>query len=61
MAEISVYPTIKLRPIVSYDRLRYSELTYDTSLHELDDILVLDGGEGFSFYPLAEIVGGNQQ
>ena len=60
MAEISVYLAIKLWPIVIYDRLRYSESADDTSLYELDDIIVFDGGEGFSFYPLTKIVGGNQ-
>ena len=61
MAEISVYPAIKLRPIVNYDQLRYSEPAEDTSPYELDNILVFDGEEGFNFYPLTEIVGGNQQ
>ena len=59
MAEISVYPSIKLWPI--YDRLGYSESADDTSPHELDDILIFDGGEGFNFYPLTKIAGGNQQ
>ena len=61
MVEISIYSAIKLRLIVSYDRLRYSESADDTSPYELDDILLFDGGEGFSFYPLTKIVGGNQQ
>ena len=61
MAKISVYPAIKLRSIVGYDRLRYSKLENDGSPHELDDILVFDGEEGFSFYPLTKIDGGNQQ
>ena len=61
MAEISVYPALKLRPIVNYDRLRYSKPADKTSPHELDDILIFDGGEGFDFYPLTKIVGGNQQ
>ena len=60
MAEISIYPTIKLWPIVSYDRLRYFKSADDTSPYELDDIIVFDGGEGFNFYPLTKIVGGNQ-
>ena len=59
MAEISVYYAIKLWPIVSYDRLRYSELADNILPHKLDDILVFDGGEGFSFYPFAKIVGSN--
>ena len=61
MVEISVYFAIKLGPIVSYDRLRYSELTDNIPPHKLDDILIFDGGEGFSFYPFAKIVSGNQQ
>ena len=61
MVEISVYFAIKLWPIVIYDRLRYSELTDNIPPHKLDDILIFDGGEGFSFYPFAKIVGGNQQ
>ena len=61
MIEISVYLAIKLLPIVNYDRLRYSESANDTSPYELDNILVFDRGEGFSFYPLTKIVGGNQQ
>ena len=60
MAEIFVYFAIKLWPIVSYDLLRYSEPTDNNPPHKLDDILVFDGGEGFSFYPFAKIVGGNQ-
>ena len=61
MAEISLYLAIKLWPIVSYDRLRYSEPVNNILPHKLDDILVFDGGEGFCFYPLAKIVNGNQQ
>ena len=60
MVEISVYSTIKLLPIVNYDRLRYFESADNILPHKLDDILVLDGGEGFSFYLVAEVVGGNQ-
>ena len=29
--------------------------------HKLGDVLVFDGGEGFSFYPFAEVVVSNQQ
>ena len=61
MIEISVYPAIKLWPIVSCDRLRYSEPSNDILPHKLDDILVFDGGEGFNFYPLAKIVVSEQQ
>ena len=61
MAEISVYFAIKLWPVVSYNRLRYSEPTNNILPHELDDVLVFDGGEGLSLYPFAKIVGGNQQ
>ena len=59
MAEISVYYAIKLWPIVSYDRLRYSESADNILPHKLDDILVFEGGEGSSFYPFAKIVGSN--
>ena len=58
MAKVYVYPAIKLWPIVSYDRLRYSELT-DYIFPHKSDIFIFDGGEGFSFYSFAEIVGGN--
>ena len=61
MAKISVYLAIKLRPIVSYNRLRYSESADDASPYELNDILVSDEGGDFSLYPLTKIVGGNQQ
>ena len=61
MVEISVYSSIKLWPIISYDRLRYSEPADNILPHKLDDILVFDEGEGFNFYPFVEIVGGNQQ
>ena len=62
MDEIFVYPTaIKLWPIFSYNRLRYSKSVDNILPRKLDDILVFDGGEGFNFYPFAKIVGGNQQ
>ena len=61
MTEISVYFAIKLWSIVSYNRLRYSEPVDNILPYKLDDILVFDGNEGFSFYPFAKIVGGNQQ
>ena len=61
MAEISIYFAIKLWPIVSYDQRRYFEPTNNILPHKLDNILVFDGGEGFSFYPFSKIVGGNQQ
>ena len=60
MTEIFVYLAIKLRPIVSYDRLRYFKLADNTPPHKLDDILVFDGGEGFNFYPFTKIVGSNK-
>ena len=60
MAEIPIYSAIKIWPIVSYDRLRYSKPVNNILPHKLDDILVFDGGEGFNFYPFAKIVGGNQ-
>ena len=59
MAKVSVYFAIKLRSIISYDRLRYSEPTYNILPHKLGDILVFDGGEGFTFYPFAKVFGGN--
>ena len=60
MAKISVYFALKLWPIVSYNRLRYFEPADNILLQKLDDILVFEGGEGFNFYPFAEIIGGNQ-
>ena len=56
MVEISIYPAIKLWPIVSYDRLRYSESANNILPDKLDDILVFNRGEGFNFYPFAKIV-----
>ena len=61
MGKNYVYLTIILWPIINYDRLRYSESADDTSPHELDDIFVVDGGEGFGFYRLTKIVGDNKQ
>ena len=61
MVEVFVYFVVKLRSIISYDRLRYSELADDILPHKLSDILVFDGGEGFSCYPFAKVVSGNQQ
>ena len=57
MAEILAYVAIKLWPIVNYNRLVYSELLDDILPHKSDDILIFDGGEGFSFYPFTKIVG----
>ena len=61
MVEVSVYFAIKLWSIISYDRLRYSEPSSNILPHKLGDVLVFDGGEGFSFYPFAKVVDGNQQ
>ena len=61
MEKISIYSALKLWPIVNYNRLRYFEPANNILPHKLDDILVFDGGEGFSFYPFDEIIGGNQQ
>ena len=61
MAEVSVYFAVKLWAIISYDRLRYSKPEKNIPPHKLGDILIFDGGEGFSFYPFAKVVGGNQQ
>ena len=60
MAEIFVYFAIKLWPIVSYNRLRYSEPVDNILPHKLDDVLVFNGGEGLSLYPFSKVVGGNQ-
>ena len=57
VVEILVYYAVKLRPIVSYNRLRYPELANNILPHKVDNILIFDGGEGFSFYPFNEIVG----
>ena len=61
MVGVSVYFDVKLWSIISYDRLRYCEPVDNIFPHKLGDILVFDGGEGFSFYPFAKVVGGNQQ
>ena len=61
MAEVSVYFAVKLWAIISYDRLKYSEPAGDILPHKLGDVLVFNGGKGFSFYPFAKVVGGNQQ
>ena len=60
MAKVSIYFSIKLRSIISYDRLRYSESADNILPHKLGDVLVFDGGEGFRFYPFAKVVSGNQ-
>ena len=52
---------IKLRVVVSYDHLRDSKLTHYIFPNEPFDVLVLDACIGFSFYPLAEIIGSNEQ
>ena len=61
MVEISIYFSIKLWLIVSYNRLRYSELEDNILPRKLDDVPVFDGGEGLSVYQFAKVVGGNQQ
>ena len=61
MVEVSVCFAIKLCSIISYDRLRYSELAGNILPHKLGNVLVFDGVEGFRFYPFAEVVSGNQQ
>ena len=61
MAEVSIYFAVKLRSIISYDRLRFFEPTDNILPHKLGDILVFDGGEGFSFYPFSKVISGNQQ
>ena len=61
MAEVSVYFSVELWSIISYDRLRYSELANNILPHKLGDVPVFDGGEGFNFYPFAKVVSGNQQ
>ena len=60
MAEVSVYFAIKLWAIISYDRLRYFELANNILQHKLGDVLVFDGGEGFSLYRFVKVVGGNR-
>ena len=39
MAEVFVYFAVKLQSIISYDRLRYSELADDILPHKLGDVL----------------------
>ena len=59
-AEIFKGRAIKLRVVVGYDRLRDSESTCYIFLDEPCDVLVLDACVGFSFYPLAKIIGGDK-
>ena len=59
MEEIFVHSAIKLRLIVNYDQLRYSEPTDNILPRKLDDIFIFDGGEGFNFNPFAKVVGDN--
>ena len=61
MVEVSIYFSVKLWPIISYDQLKYSEPADNILPHKLGDVLVFDGSEGFSYYPFAKVVGGNQQ
>ena len=60
MEEISVYFAIKMWPIVSYNRLRYSEPVDNILPYKLDDVLVFYGGEGLNLYPFSKVVGGKQ-
>ena len=60
MAEILVYYVLKLRPIVSYNQLRYPELANNIFPQKLDNILIFDEGECFEFYSFVDIVGGDQ-
>ena len=60
-AEIFKSRTIKLRAVVGYDRLKDSKSTHYIFPDEPFDVLVLDACVGFSFYPLAEIIGSNEQ
>ena len=59
-AEIFKGRTIKLRVVVGYDRLRDSKSTHYIFSDKPCDVLVLDACVGFNFYPLAEIIGGNE-
>ena len=61
MEKISIYFAIKLLPIVSYNRLRYSEPANNILPYKLDDVPVFDGGEGLRLYSFHKVVGGNQQ
>ena len=61
MEEVYVYFAVKLWSIISYDRLRYPEMADNILPHKLGDVIVFDGSEGFSFYPFAKAVCGNQQ
>ena len=61
MAEVSAYFAVKLRSIISDDQLGYFESADNILPHKLGDVLAFDGSEGFSFYPFAKVVGGNQQ
>ena len=52
---------VKLWVVVSYDCSGDSKPTHDIFPNEPFDVSVLDACIGFSFYPLAEIIGSNEQ
>ena len=60
MAEVFVYFVVKQWSIISYDRLRYSELANNILPHKLGDVIFFDGSEGFNLFPFAKVVCGNQ-
>ena len=55
----SCISTIELWPIVSYNRLGYSEPAHNVLPYKLNDLFIFDECEGLSFYPFFEVVWGN--
>ena len=49
----SYIPAIKLRPIVSYNRLGYSEPAHNVLPYKLNNLFIFDGCEGFDLYSFA--------
>ena len=49
----------KLRPIVCYNQLGYSELAHNVFPYKLNDLFVFYGCKGFGLHPFAEVVNGN--
>ena len=46
-------PVIELWPIVSYNRLGYSEPAHNVLPYKLNDLFIFHGCEGFDFYPFS--------
>ena len=59
-AEISEGNAIKLRTVVGYDCLRDSKPANDVLPNEFRDIFVLDASIHLCFYPITEVIRGNE-